>query len=434
MSSIWSETVSFKSYPKLNKEIKTDVVIVGGGIAGILTARKLKDKGVDCVLIEADRICKGVTQNTTAKLTFQHGLIYGKIIKTYGKEKAQMYLEANKKALEEYEHISKTVSCDFEKRDSYLYTLSDIEALEDELDALSKIGYKASITRDLPLPFNVEGALKFSSQAQFNPLKFLKDISKGLTIYENTKAMEFSKNTVVTNGGKIYASKIVIATHFPIINKHGAYFMKMYQERSYAIAIKTDDNINGIYLDEAEKGMSFRNYKDYLIVGGGDHRTGKNGSCYDGLISYANKYYKNEKIISKWATQDCMTLDGIPYIGRYGRNTEGLYVITGFNKWGMTNALAGANIISDEICNKDNPYKDVFSPFRSIIHPKLFINTAETLLSLIKPTTPRCPHLGCALKYNKNEHTWDCPCHGSRFQEDGKLIENPATDDLKLNK
>ena len=126
-----------------------------------------------------------------------------------------------------------------------------------------------------------------------------------------------------------------------------------------------------------------------------------------------------------------MTLDGVPYIGKYSKSTENLYVTTGFNKWGMTNALVSAGILRDMVLGMQNPYADVFSPSRSIFHPQLAINAAESIINLLTPTAPRCPHLGCALKYNKAEHSWDCPCHGSRFTEDGKLIDNPATDDKK---
>ena len=204
----------------------------------------------------------------------------------------------------------------------------------------------------------------------------------------------------------------------------------MYQHRSYVIAVKNNLNLNGIYVDEAMKGMSFRNHGDYLLIGGGDHRTGKSGGNYKELSDFADKNLKTSELKYKWATQDCITLDGIPYIGLYSEKLKNVYVITGFNKWGMTNAMAGAEIIRDKIIGNENQYSKVFSPNRRIIHPQLFINAGENLLSFVKPTKPRCPHLGCALNYNKAEHSWDCPCHGSRFGGDGILIDNPATDDI----
>ena len=252
-----------------------------------------------------------------------------------------------------------------------------------------------------------------------------------MNIYENTKAIEFAPDYVLTDKGKIKADKIIIATHFPILNKHGAYFMKMYQHRSYVIAIKNDENIEGIYVDEAMKGMSFRRYGEYLLIGGGGHRTGKRGGGYKELTDFVTKYYPSVDIKYKWAAQDCMTLDGLPYIGRYSVKTPDIFVITGFNKWGMTNAMAGAELLRDMIIGKENPYTELYSPNRSMLHPQLFVNTGETIFDLLRPTKPRCPHLGCALIYNKTEHSWDCPCHGSRFDEEGVLLDNPATDDIK---
>ena len=133
-----------------------------------------------------------------------------------------------------------------------------------------------------------------------------------------------------------------------------------------------------------------------------------------------------------WATQDCMTLDGIPYIGTYSAGMENLYAATGFHKWGMTASMVSAIILCDLVQGKKSPYADVFSPSRTILRPQLAVNAFEAIASFLTPTAKRCPHLGCALKWNPYEHTWDCPCHGSRFAEDGSLIDNPATGDLKL--
>ena len=126
-----------------------------------------------------------------------------------------------------------------------------------------------------------------------------------------------------------------------------------------------------------------------------------------------------------------MTLDGVPYIGLYSRGTDGLYTVTGFNKWGMTSSMAAASLLTDLALGRKNPYGSLFSPSRTMLRPQLAVNTLESALGLLTPTTPRCPHMGCALKYNAAEHSWDCPCHGSRFGEDGALIDNPATDDKR---
>lgn len=429
MRSIWNISAQCPRFESLNGDIAVDALIVGGGIAGILCAYALREANVDYALIEADKICGGITQNTTAKITVQHGLIYDKLIREFGTRKARQYFEANNDALKEYRRLCAHIDCDFEESDAYLYSVDDKGKIEEEAKAYKKLGIKAEQTNKLPLPFSVSDALRVSGQAEFNPLKFLYAISKDLRIYENTKAVEFATGMVRTNRGNIRAKSIIVATHFPIINKHGGYFVKMYQHRSYVLALKDAPQIDGMYIDENEKGLSFRNYGEYLLLGGGSHRTGKNGGNWRELEAFAAKYYPNAKEVCRFATQDCMTLDGIPYIGRYSQKAEGLYVATGFNKWGMTSAMAAAMILRDEILGKNNRYAEVFSPSRSILRPQLALNLFETTINLLTPTTPRCPHLGCALKYNKAEHTWDCPCHGSRFTEDGKLIDNPATDD-----
>ena len=429
MNSIWEINAHRPHFERFDGDISVDVLIVGGGIAGILCAHALREAHINYALIESDRICGGITQNTTAKITVQHGLIYDKLIREFGIRKARQYLEANNDALKEYRRLCARIDCDFEECDAYLYSVNDKGKIEKEANAYKELGIKAERTTNLPLPFPVADSLRVSGQAQFNPIKFLFEISKGLRIYENTKAVEFAPGEVRTNRGNIRAKKIIVATHFPIINKHGGYFAKLYQHRSYVLALKDAPQFEGMYIDENEKGLSFRNYGEYLLLGGGSHRTGKNGGNWRELEDFAAKYYPNAKEVCRFATQDCMTLDGVPYIGKYSQKAEGLYVATGFNKWGMTSAMAAAMILRDEILGKINRYAEVFSPSRSIFRPQLAINLFETTVNLLTPTAPRCPHLGCALKYNKAEHTWDCPCHGSRFTEDGKLIDNPATDD-----
>ena len=209
--------------------------------------------------------------------------------------------------------------------------------------------------------------------------------------------------------------------------------MNLYQHRSYVIALENAPDINGMYVDENEYGLSFRSHGNLLLMGGGAHRTGKHGGGWDALSALAKKYYPDAKEAYRWAAQDCMTLDGIPYLGQYAKNTPNLYVATGFNKWGMTSSMAAAQILSDLVQEKENPYAEWFCPSRSILRPQLFSNALETTANLLTFTKPRCPHMGCALKWNAQEHSWDCPCHGSRFDAHGNLLDNPANSDIKLN-
>ena len=427
--SLWNDTVSLPSFPDLKSDLKTDVLIIGGGISGILTTYFLKQNGVECVLVEKDRICSGVTSNTTAKITSQHGFIYSEILKNSGIETAKLYLEANNKALEKYKNIAQSIDCDFEITDNYVYS-EDLEKIDKELFSLNKIGYKFEYVKDLNLPVRNVGGIKFSSQAQFHPLKFIKSIVKNLKIYENTFVKDAKENVAITDKYKIKANKIIIASHFPFINKHGSYFLKQYQHRSYVIGIKTKNLVDGMYVSDEKDGFSFRNYNDLLIIGGGGHRTGKNSGNYKVIEEFIKNNYPDSQIKYKWAAQDCISLDSIPYVGNYSKNTPNLYVISGFNKWGMSGSMVAAMLLKDKILEKDNDFFEVFSPSRSILRKQLFINGFESAINLINPIGRRCPHLGCALKWNKSEHSFDCPCHGSRFDKTGKIIDNPSNRDL----
>ncbi len=430
MISVWTDNSEFKTFPELKNDIKTSVAVIGGGITGLLCAYELKQKGIDCVVLEADRICEGVTQNTTAKITSQHGLIYDKLIRKYGIEKAQMYIDTNENALKKYKAMCKNISCDFEIKDNYVYSVNNSRKINDELHALVRLGFNPDFCTEIPVPIEIAGAIKFPNQAQFNPLRFLSFISKGLTIYEKTKVIEIRGKRAITEKAKITADYFIVATHFPFMNKFGGYFVKLYQERSYVLALQGGPKIDGMYVDEAKSGMSFRNYKNYLLVGGGDHRTGKDGGNYRELKAFSALNYPEYPIKYQWATQDCMSLDSVPYIGRYSKKIPNVFVATGFNKWGMTSSLVSAQLLCDMVCGQKNEYEEIFSPSRSVLTLQLPINIFESTVGLLTPSKKRCPHLGCALKWNSAEHTWDCPCHGSRFTEDGKLINNPATDDL----
>ena len=430
MKSLWYEHIDRLDFPTLKNDIETEVLIIGGGIAGILTAYFLQEKGVPYVLVEKDKICSETTGNTTAKITFQHGLIYDKLLRSAGIEKAKLYLQANKASFEQYAKLCKNIDCDYEIKDNYVYSRDDRKKLEDEITALSQIGYNAVLKENLSLPIDTVGAVCFENQAQFHPLKFLFSIAKNLNIYEHTFVREMIGTTAVTNNGKIQADKVIVTTHFPFINKHGSYFLKLYQHRSYVIALENAQNVNGMFVDESQTGLSFRNYREFLLLGGGGHRTGKKGGNWNELREFAKNNYPNGLEKYFWAAQDCMSLDHIPYIGRYSKNTLDLYTASGFNKWGMTGAMLSAMLLNDMVCGEHNDFEEVFSPSRNMIKPQLFINGFESVTNLLTPSKKRCPHLGCALKWNPDEHSWDCACHGSRFSEDGKVLDNPANGDL----
>jgi glycine/D-amino acid oxidase-like deaminating enzyme len=435
MKSVWKDSVTLPRFDPLEGDLNTDVLIIGGGMAGVLCAYFLQQNNIDYALVEGGTICHGITQNTTAKITAQHRLIYDKLLKNAGREKAGMYLWSNQLAVEKYRKLCQNIDCDFEDKSAFVYTLDHPQKIEKEMVALEQLGYAARFTGDLPLPFLVDGAVEFPNQAQFNPLKFINQIVKTLTIYENTYVKSIANKIAETGHGQIKAKQIIIASHFPFINKHGFYFLKMYQNRSYVLGLDNAADVRGMYIDEDEKGLSFRNYKDLLLLGGGAHRTGKKGGNWRKLHQFATTYYPSSKEKYAWAAQDCMTLDSVPYIGPYAKDTFDLLVATGFNKWGMTSSMVAAMILTDRIIGKTNDFAEVFYPSRSILKPQILVNGAEAIVNLLTISgSSRCTHMGCSLKWNPAEQTWDCPCHGSRFAKNGDILDNPAMVPLEPKK
>ena len=425
MKSVWQTTSSLPTFPPLEGDRKTEILVIGGGIAGLLCTHFLREAGADCLLLEANTICGGTTGHTTAKITAQHGLVYHRLLRQKGESAARQYLEANLAALSAYRSLAQTIDCDFEEQDSFVYSLTSRAALEQEAAALRRLGAAAEVVSPA-LPFPTAGAVRLPSQAQFHPLKFLSALAKPLPIREHTRVQALEPGLAHTNLGSVRAQKIIVATHFPFLNRHGSYFLKLYQQRSYVLALKGAPPISGMYVDEAQGGFSLRPYGDLLLLGGGGGRTGKPYGSWEQLSSFARRHFPQAEEASRFAAQDCVTLDGLPYIGPYSASTPWLFTATGFGKWGITTSMAAARLLTDFVQGRPNPYASLFSPSRSLFHPQLAANALEATANLLTPTVPRCPHMGCALKYNPEEHTWDCPCHGSRFAEDGRLLDNPA--------
>ena len=244
--SLWTDTVSLPEFTPLQGDKKTDVLVIGGGLCGILCTYFLRQTGVDCLLVEGNRIASGTTKNTTAKLTSQHGLIYDKLIRSLGTERAAWYLDANEKALEQYRNLCQNIDCDFEEKSAFVYALRDRETIEREVQAVNRLRFPAEFAEHLPLPFDTVGAVRFPHQAQFHPLKFLAGIVKGLPIYEHTFVRNIEGKTAVTSQGRITAEQIIVATHFPFLNWHGSYFLKLYQHRSYVLALEQAAQVDGI--------------------------------------------------------------------------------------------------------------------------------------------------------------------------------------------
>lgn len=429
--SIWINTTSKTDYLPLDKSIETDIVVVGGGLAGMLVAYFLKEEGREVVVFEKGRIGRGITKNTTAFISSIHDVRYYERIKKDGYLNAKLFLEANQNAILEYEKLSHKFDFDFEMLPAILYSTSSEKVINDEIKALKRLGENPHFKKDIELPIPIKGALELDNQAQMNPLKLINELGKMVKVYELSKVTSIKNNSLIVNGHTVKANKIIVTTHFPFINRWGLYFLKMYQKRSFVVAIKNNYPLKALYTNHDANDFYYRSYDDYLIIGGNDQRTGTIKHPYDTIMHHIEKYYPDSQVEYKWANQDCVTLDDLPYIGRYSKLHSNIYVITGFNLWGMTQSMIAGKIITDMIMKRKNNYQILFNPHRNIFKKQLWIN-ALTYIKNLFTFKKKCSHLGSALVYNEEEGTWDCPCHGSRFNQDGNIIDNPATTPIKV--
>lgn len=493
--SYWVENTKQTNFPSLAKDISTDVLIIGGGITGILTAYMLSSSNLNITIAEADKMAMGVTANTTAKITSQHGLLYDYLLNSFDFETAKGYLDSNEEAIKLISEIieKEKIDCDFSYQDSYVYTCqkSNVQKIVDEVATVTSLGLKAEYVTECPLPFNIEAGIKFPNQAQFHPRKYLLNLlsvleSKNINLFEDSKVIDIKHvdnvYKVYTNEYKITTKYLVMASHYPIKNFPGMYFIKMYQDSSYAIGVELEQDVfDGMYISCDSPSYSFRNAiqsngRKLLIVGGSGHKTG-DSSCniensYINLENYIKTIYPKAKIKYKWMTEDCVSLDKIPYIGEFSNFLPNMYVATGYKKWGMTTSHVAAKIISDKILNIENPYEKIYTATRlePIKNSKEFgnmlkqsayslainkftppvisyseltndsggvVNYNGKKLGIYKDKTgkafavlPYCKHLGCELSWNNLEKTWDCPCHGSRYDYQGKIITEPTTENL----
>ena len=494
MKSLWLEENQIKEFPKLEKDEKADICIIGAGIFGISTAYYLSQNGYNVILIERNKIASKVTGHTTAKITSQHGLIYHYLLNQYGIDFAKKYFNANQGAITEIERIiqENNIECDFEQQNSYVYTTdkTELEKIQEEIEALDRINPDAKLVNKSQLPFSIIKGIEFKNQAQFNPIKYIQGLVRKLEenkvrIFENTTCFDIKQDNeeyiCYTENNTIKSKYVVIATHYPFINIPGMYFAKMYQSSSYVIGVDTKTELfSGMYINIQSPIYSFRtavdNGKKILLLGGLDHKTGENityQDSYGKLEQKAKQWYPNLEVKYRWSTRDCITLDKIPYIGEFSNVLPNIFVGTGFNKWGMTSSNVAARIITDKIAGKENEYSEVFEATRlnPIVNKdevkNMVVQTTKSLVvdklkkeensiddiknetggiiekngekigiykdieGKIHAVKPICTHLGCLLNWNAADKTWDCPCHASRFDYTGKNIYNPALKNLE---
>lgn len=478
MSSLWTQTAQLPPRRKLEGSLSADAAVIGAGMAGILIARSLSARGLRTVVLEAKTVGSGQTRNTTAKITAQHGLFYRALMERVGSDLARQYARANQEAVEAYRRLvrEESILCDFTDCPAYLYTQSDPAPLERELSACRALGLDVSLAQTTPLPIPVTAALRMEGQAMFHPLKFLRAVSQKLEVYEHSPVLTVRGQELTTPHGRVTAEHIVFACHYPFVNFPGIYFTRMHQERSYVAAVEGVPALDGMYYGIDVGGLSFRSAGSLLLVGGEGHRTGKapRGGQYQALEARAKQLWPGCRPVLRWSAQDCMTLDGVPYIGSFSPTRPRWYVATGFQKWGMTTSMVAARILSAMICGEDAPLAAVFSPRRfSLTAAKnLALESGQaakhlTIALLGRPeldlsdlpaghggivshqgkkvgaykdpegrvhlVDPRCSHLGCQLAWNPEELSWDCPCHGSRFRYDGSLLTGPAQTGITLH-
>ena len=496
MKSFWEEErKKHGQFDSINNNMNVSVCIIGGGLTGLSTAYYLS-KYCSVVVLEKDRICSHTSGNTTGKITSQHGIFYEYLKNSQSKEYAKQYLAANEKAIKNIEEIIKNenIECDFEKEKAYVYTTkqTEFDKIKSEQQVVENLHeVKNKVAKNLDLPIETIGAIEFDGQAKFHPIKYGYGLASSILknngkIFENSKVGDIKKEngkySIYVNKNKIVADYVVMATRYPIMKIPGYYFLKMYQSTSFAVVADVKQKLfDGMYISLETPTVSFRTIKDgdkeLLLAVGYDYKTGsdefKDG--YSRLESIIKRVYPEAEILYKWSAEDCITLDKIPYIGEYSNTMPNVYIATGFNKWGITASNLGANIITDKILGRENEYEDLFKATRvepiknkaevgnmlkeagkSIVLSRFklpkeeeenlkigegkIVNINSQKVGIYKDkegkiykVKPVCTHLGCELYFNNVEKIWECPCHGSKFSYDGKIIEDPANKDLKCN-
>lgn len=490
--SYWLDSTNLSSHEPLTENMETEVVVVGGGITGITAAYLLAKEGKKVVLLEADRLFHGTTGYTTAKITAQHGLFYDELIHHVGEEKARLYYNTNEKAKKFIESMvnDHDLDCDFEKKDAVLYAVSkkSDEKLEKEIKAYEKLGIPHEVVSELPYNVAIERALHMKDQAQFHPLHYLtflvdEFLKLGGKVFEHTVVVDLlagDLNTIETRDGHYITCKHVLScSHFPFYDRENLFFSRIHAERSYIVAAKGED-VPGMYINVDSPSRSVRSVKingeTHLLLGGEGHKTGQGKSTkqhFQALEAFGRDVFGSDEFPFEWSTQDLYTLDKIPYIGSTGKDA---YVATGYRKWGMTSGTAAGLMLRDYVLGHETEEMELFQPNRFIADPsikELLKHNADVtghfLAGKIKPSEKKleevqigegahvmygglksgayrdengelhlvdttCKHMGCEVTWNTGELTWDCPCHGSRYNYDGTVIEGPAKEPLtKLN-
>jgi glycine/D-amino acid oxidase-like deaminating enzyme/nitrite reductase/ring-hydroxylating ferredoxin subunit len=486
--SLWLDALPTDGYPRLTSDLDVDVAVLGGGIIGLTTALLLKLQGARVAVLEARRCGAGVTGSTTGKVTALQSTVYSKISGKHGEDAAAIYAKASTAAVSRVAELvaDHGIDCDLNRRPAFTYaaTSQDLPSVQREAEAARTAGLPVEPTTSVDLPYPVAGAVRLDDQLEFHPVRYASGLAAavhgdGSSIFEHTRVIGVSYGSPSRvrseSGATVRAEHVVVATHYPLLDR-GLFFARLEATRSYCIAARVAGHVpTGMSISAGSPTRSIRSYDDLLIVGGESHSAGAADATperYARLEQFAREHWSVQEVTHRWSAQDPSSYDQLPVIGRYGPPWPQLYVASGFMKWGLTSGTFAAMIISDEIAGRDNPWAETFRPnrFEPKSMPKLARLNAKVAAEMVgdrisgadvrsvaevpagearvvgsrrdktgvyrddeggvHAVSLRCTHLGCLLRFNSAERSWDCPCHGSRFDVDGGVLEGPAVKPL----
>ena len=450
--SIWLQQKQLLSTATLQEDCACDICIVGGGLTGVYTAYLLAKKGYHVTLLEAQaEIGTGTTAHSTGKLTVQHGTKYANL----STSTARHYYNANRLAIERA--LQDMPTSLFRHATSYIYATTEQgkTLLQEEYNAYQKIGVPSHATNKTELPFDITLAIGIDNQAQIDPVDVVTHFAKlaqqaGAKLYTNTRAITVKENSLhVENGARISFKKLIVCTHYPITSIQRLYIAKFSIHRSYLMATPTSELLNGQYISADGPSRTIRTYlkdgKPYFIYGGGDHAAG--------TITNTDRYYEllSQELQTKfeltapsylWSAQDMQAPDDVPYVGPLVKTNDTFYIATGYNKWGLSNSFVAGELLCSYVNGVSHEAQETYTPLRhngpqamqKILKNTGFIGVEFLKGHLTRKNAPKCTHLGCKTRWNEGDHTWDCPCHGSRFDTSGNVLEGPAVYPLQLRK